>query len=668
MSEPASTIVTSMCPLDCPDTCSLDVTVSEGRVTAIDGNHSNPLTDGYICGKVRAYAEHVYHPTRLATPLVRAPGSRKGEARFREAGWDEALALVSARLRAARDGLGGESILPAFYGGSNGKFTQDSSDVALFRRLGASRMHRGLCAAATTTAAVALYGGMPGIALTDYEHARLIVVWGANPHASGIHHVPWVQAAQAAGAKLVVVDPRATKLARAADLHLALRPGTDLPLALALVRWLFEHGRADLAFLERHARGADELRRRAQPWTLARAAEVCGLEARAIERFATLYSDTRPAALRCGWGPERNRNGCSAIAAILALPAVAGKFGERGGGYTLSNGRAFTLNPVVAEPEPDTRTINSNQLGRALLEQLDPPIAVLFVYNANPLATFPDQERVRRGLAREDLFTVVFDQVLTDSARFADVVLPATTFLEHSELRVGYGAFALQHAGPVIEPVGAARPNYAVFAELIRRLGLERPGDDFTPAAMLRRALGGEEAARTLEAEGIAFPSCGAHPVQFVDVFPRTADGKIQLVPEALERADEVPFYTYRPDPADARHPLALISPATEKLISSSLGELLLREQPLGIHPEDARARGIGEGDTVRVWNALGEVVTHARLDTRLRPGVVQMHKGLWSHHTRNGATSNALAPDTLTDRGGGACYNDARVEVARVG
>ncbi len=668
MAEPASTIVTSMCPLDCPDTCSLDVTVSEGRVTGIDGNHSNPLTDGYICGKVRAYAEHVYHPTRLATPLVRAPGSRKGEARFREAGWDEALALVSARLRAARDGLGGESILPAFYGGSNGKFTQDSSDAALFRRLGASRMHRGLCAAATTAAAVALYGGMPGIPLTDYEHARLIVVWGANPHASGIHHVPWVQAAQAAGAKLVVVDPRATKLARAADLHLALRPGTDLPLALALVRWLFEQGRADLAFLERHTQGADELRRRAQPWTLERAAEVCGLEARTIERFATLYSDTRPAALRCGWGPERNRNGCSAIAAILALPAVAGKFGERGGGYTLSNGRAFTLNPVVAEPEPDTRTINSNQLGRALLEQRDPAIAVLFVYNANPLATFPDQERVRRGLAREDLFTVVFDQVLTDSARFADVVLPATTFLEHTELRVGYGAFALQHAGPVIQPVGSARPNYAVFAELIRRLGLERPGDDFTPAAMLRRAVGSEEAARTLEAEGIAFPPCGEHPVQFVDVFPRTADGKIQLVPEALEREAEVPLYTYRPDPADARHPLALISPATEKLISSSLGELLLREQPLGIHPEDARARGIGEGDTVRVWNALGEVVTHAHLDLRLRPGVVQMHKGLWSHHTRNGATANALAPDTLTDRGGGACFNDARVEVARVG
>lgn len=668
MVPPVSGTVQSMCPLDCPDTCSLDVTVEAGRVTRIDGNEKNPLTEGYICGKVRNYAEHVYHSTRLATPLVRVPGSKKGTPDFRALGWDEALALVATRLRDARERFGGESILPCYYGGSNGKFTQDSSDAALFRRLGASRMFRGVCAAATTAASLGLYGGMPGIPLTDYVHARLIVVWGANPHASGIHFVPFAQRAREAGAQLVVVDPRETKLARGADLHLAPRPGTDLALALALIRWLFENGRADLEFLERHTSGSAELRRRAAPWTIARAAEVCDLAPAAIERFARLYADSSPAALRCGWGPERNRNGCSAIAAILSLPAVAGKFGVRGGGYTLSNGRAFTLDPVVSEPEPATRTINSNQLGRALLEQRDPPIAALFVYNANPLMTFPDQERLRRGFAREDLFTVVFDQVMTDSARYADVVLPATTFLEHSELRSGYGAFALQYAEPAIEAVGAARPNYAVFAELIQRLGLAREGDDFSPLAMLRRVVGSDEAARALVSDGIAFPPCGEHPVQFVDVFPRTSDRKVQLVPEALEREGDAPLYTYRADPADARHPLALISPSTEKLISSSLGELLLQEQPLGIHPDDARARGIAEGDGVRVWNELGEVVTHAHLDARLRPGVLQMHKGLWSHHTRNGATSNALAPDTLTDRAGGACFNDARVEVARLG
>ena len=668
MTPPVASTLQRMCPLDCPDTCSLDVTVENGRLTRIDGNHRNPLTEGYICGKVRDYAEHVYHPTRLTQPLLRETGSRKGAARFREASWDDALALVAARLRAVRDQLGGEAILPCFYGGSNGKFTQDSSDAALFRRLGASRMHRGLCAAATTAASLALYGGMPGIPLPDYVHARLIVVWGANPHASGIHFVPFVQRAQAAGARLVVVDPRQTKLALAADLHVPLLPGTDLVLALALHRWLFENGKADLAFLARHASGVEELRRRAAPWTLARAAAECGLDAGTLERFAEMYAESSPAALRCGWGPERNRNGCGAIAAILALPAVAGKFGVRGGGFTLSNGRAFPLNPVVGEPEPATRTINSNQLGRALLEERDPPVAALFVYNANPVATFPDQERVRRGLARPDLFTVVFEQVMTDTVRYADVVLPATTFFEHAELRNAYGALALQYAEASIDPVGEARPNYAVFGELVRRLGLARPGDDFTPLGMLRAVVGSDEAAQALERDGIAFPPCGEHPVQFVDVFPRTSDQKVQLVPEALDREGDVPLYTYRDDPRSGRHPLTLISPATEKLISSSLGELLVKEQPLGLHPEDARERGIEEGDTVRVWNELGEVVTHARIDARLRRGVVQMSKGLWSHHTRNGATANALAPDTLTDRAGGACYNDARVEVARVG
>ena len=661
-----ATTLQRLCPLDCPDTCSLDVEVHDGRVVRIDGNHRNPLTAGFICGKVRGYAEHVYHSTRILHPLIRAEGAPKGAGEFRRASWDEALALVAARIAAAKERHGGEAILPCTYGGSNGKFTHDAVDAVFFRRLGASRLHRGLCAAATTAASVGLYGGMPGIPLTDYEHAGLVIAWGVNPHATGIHLVPAVKRAQERGAKLVVIDPRATKFARAADLHLAVRPGTDLALALALIRWFFASSKADLGFLARHADGVDALRARAEPWTIARAAEECGLVPAEIERFAELYAATNPAALRCGWGPERNRNGCSAIAAILALPAVAGKFGVRGGGYTMSNGRAFPLRAPVDEPEPATRVVIDVRLGRALLEERRPPVEVLFVYNANPLATFPDQERVRRGLLRADLFTVVSEQVMTDTARYADVVLPATTFLEHAELRNGYGAYALQHAERSIAPLGEARANHELFAELVRRLDLARPGDDFTPRALLRNVVGDEDTAQALEREGIVFPPCGEHPVQFVDVFPRTPNGRIQLVPAELERAGEGELYRYRPL-VDARHPLTLISPATEKLISSSLGELLEGEQPLAIHPDDARARGIAEGDTVRLWNELGEVVTRARLDPRLRAGVVALHKGLWSHHTRNGATSNALIPDTLTDRADGACYNDARVELARV-
>ncbi len=662
-------VLRRMCPLDCPDACSLDVTVADGRVEKIDGNRVNPVTEGFICGKVREYARHVYHPTRLLQPLVRAEGSGKGEARFEPASWERALELVADRLRSARALHGGQSILPCCYGGSNGKLTQDASDAALFRRLGASKLLRTLCAAATGAAQTALYGSMPGVALGDYAHAKLIVIWGANPHASGIHLVPIVKRAQEAGAQLVVVDPRVTKLARAADLHLAVRPGTDLPLALALIRWLFENERADRTFLARHASQVEELETRSRPWTFERAARTCGLEPGAIERFARLYAETSPALLRCGWGPERNRNGCSAIAAILALPAVAGKFGVRGGGYTLSNGRGFPLAPAVADPEPTTRPINMNRLGRVLLEEKGPPIAVLFVYNANPLATFPDQERVRRGLLREDLFTVVFDQVMTDTARFADVVLPATTFLEHAELRNGYGAYALQYGEPAIEPVGEARPNYEVFGELVRRLGLERPGDDFSPRGIVRSVVKNDaQLLSTLTGAGIAFPPCGQHPIQFVDVFPGTSERRIQLVPGALDREGASPLYTYLEERGDERFPLALISPATEKTISSHLGECHPEEVPLGIHPDDARARGIRTGDSVRIWNELGEVVTSARLDPALRPGVVQLSKGLWSHNTKNGRTSNALVPDNLTDRAGGACFNDARVEVERIG
>jgi anaerobic selenocysteine-containing dehydrogenase len=655
-----------MCPLDCPDTCSLDVTVAEGRVTKLDGNRVNPLTDGFICGKVRDFAAHVYHPTRLAEPLVRVPGSRKGESAFRPASWDEALGLVAKRLAEARERYGGESILPCCYGGSNGKLTHDAVDGVLFRRLGASRCLRTLCAANTGAASLALYGGMPGVALDDYEHARLIVVWGTNPHASGVHFVPVVQRAQAKGAKLVVVDPRATKLARAADLHLAVRPGTDLVLALSVLRWLFENGRDDREFLEQHGRGADELRRRTERWTLERAGEACGLEPDEIRRFAQLYADTDPAALRCGWGPERNRNGCAAIAAILALPAVAGKFGVRGGGYTMSNGRAFPLQPAARDPEPPTRAINQNQLGRALLEARDPSIQLLFVYDANPLATFPHQNLVRRGLERADLFTVVFEQVMTDTARYADVLLPATTFLEHHELRNGYGAYGLQYAEPAITPVGAARPNYEVFGELVRRLGLAKPGDDFTPLGLLRAVAGGEDLVRTLQRDGIAFPPDGAHPLQFVDVFPRTEDGKVHLVPEGLEPPGSPRFYEFVPEPG-GRFPLALISSSHVRMVSSTFGQLLAQEVPLTMHPADAQARGLRPGDTVRAWNELGEVVTGLELDSSLRPGVVELPKGLWSHHTRNGATANALSPDTVTAGPGGACFNDARVEVERV-
>ena len=661
-------ILTSACPLDCPDACSLEVRVEDGRVVKVDGSHLNPVTDGYICAKVRRTPEHLYGPERVLHPSRRVGPRGSGE--YQAISWDEALDLAAQKLREARERWGGESILPFCYGGSNGMLTQDATDGRLFRRLGASRLARTVCAVPTGRAATGLYGKMAGVALPDFQHSRLIVLWGVNPSASGIHLVPHILEAQKQGARLVVVDPRRTPLAKKADLHLAPRPGSDLALALASIRWFFEEGQADLEFLAEHATGWEELRRRAEPWTLERAAEVSGVPAAEIETFIRFYAASTPAVIRTGWGMERNRNGGSAVAAVLALPAVAGKFGVRGGGYTMSNSGVWKLDAAaaLAEPEAQTRTINMNRLGEVLLERADPPVQVLFVYNCNPLATMPNQEKVRRGLAREDLFTVVFDQVWTDTARVADLVLPATHFLEHSEIVRGYGSYALFRTRPVAAPAGEARPNLEVFGELLHRLGLARPGDPETADELADAVLRPAERMRAeLERDGIAVPDCGPAPVQFRDAFPLTPDRKIHLVPEALDREAPLGLYGFQADPVTERHPLALISPATGRTISSYLGQLVRGTIPLEIHPEDAAARGIANGDVVRVWNDLGEVRVPARLSADLRPGVVLLVKGLWSHNTLSGTTANAVAPDTYTDLGQGACFNDARVEVEKV-
>ena len=669
MRDLSTEILPSACPLDCPDTCSLEVTVTDGKVVKLEGTRLNPLTDGFICSKVRRFPRHLYGDERLRHPMVQR--GEKGSGGFERVSWDEALELLAQRFHQTREQYGGEAILPLSYGGSNGYLTQDTTDARLFRRLGASRLARTVCAAPTGAAATSLYGKMPGVAFEDYVHSRLIIVWGANPSASGIHLVPIIHEARRRGAKLVVVDPRRTPLAKKADLHLAPRPGTDLGLALSLIRWLFDSGNADREFLTAHASGFEDLRERAESWTFERAADVCGLDASDIERLGQLYADSHPAVVRCGWGPERNRNGGSAIAAILALPAIAGKFGQRGGGYTLSNSGAWKLDPgkLAGVDEPATRVVNMNKVGETLLSA-EPPVKLLFVYNANPLMTLPEQEKVRAGLEREDLFTVVFEQVMTDTARYADLILPATTFLEHHELRRGYGTTALLESTPVIEPVAEARSNYQVFGDLCRLLELDQSGEPEEPKDLVRCLL--EQSGRAadlraaLDDPGIAYPETGRTPVQFVDLFPGTADGKIHLLPEDLDREAPTGLYGYRDDPATEREPLALISPATSRTVSSTFGQLHRKQVPVELHPDDAAVRGLAGGENVRVWNTSGEVRCQLRISRDLRPGVALLPKGIWSHNTANGATACALAPDTLTDIAGGACFNDARVEVER--
>jgi anaerobic selenocysteine-containing dehydrogenase len=664
---PPESHVETACPLDCPDACTLVVTVRGGRVHRIEGSRDNEITNGYICAKVRHFDQRVYGDDRILHPAVRS--GPKGSGRFRRVSWDEALELVAARMRDVSSAFGPEAILPLSYGGSNGLLTQDTTDATFFRRIGASRLLRTVCAAPTGAANQGLYGKMASVSYQDYPAARLIVVWGVNPGHSGIHIMPFLKQAREGGARLIVIDPRATAIARQADLFLQVRPGTDLAVALAVHRHLFETGRADDAFLRAHATGVDQLRDKAAPWTFERAAHESGVPAQQLERFAEMYATTSPALVKCGWGLERNRNGGSAAAAVLALPAVAGKFGVRGGGYSMSNSASWNIaRSWIRDPEAPTRAINMNHVGRALLDTTA-PVKLLFVYNCNPAVTMPDQGRVLKGLEREDLFTVVHDQVLTDTALYADLVLPATTFLEHYDLVRSYGPITLQLARPVIDQVGESRPNVDLFADLIRRMNVDReddPGGDLDVMLDVIARLPpphGDEIRRHTKATA---PFEG-RPVQFVDVMPQTADHKVHLFPAELDGEAPLGLYGFQPDPATDLYPLALISPASERTVSSTLGELPRPTVVLDIHPDDAEARDIQNNEVVRMFNALGEVRLPVRISPFVKRGTVAMPKGVWRRSISNGFTSNVLVPDALTDLGGGACFNDARVQIEKV-
>ncbi|MDH5551016.1 MAG: molybdopterin-dependent oxidoreductase, partial [Gemmatimonadota bacterium] len=430
--------LTSTCPLDCPDSCVLDITVRDDRIVKITGA-ADPVTAGFVCAKVRRFDRQVYAAERLQRPLRRS-GS-KGSGSFEPVTWEAAIGEIATRFREIASRSGSEAILPYHYGGSNGMLTDGFLDTLFFTRLGASRLLKTLCAAPATAVATGMYGKMPGVAFQDYVHARCIIVWGGNPKASNIHLVPFIKEARRRGAFVAIVDPVRTFGQSEADLHLPVRPGTDLPLALAMIGLWKDWGCLDSAFLSHHATGVEVLLDAAEPWTVERAADATGVRADHIRTLARAYADASPAVIRCGWGLERNRHGGQAIAAILAMPALLGKFGVRGGGYTLSNSGAtrFDARRVLGMPPWTSRAVNMSQLGQALAGDLDPPIEAIFVYNCNPAVTAPHQTAVLRGLAQADLFTVVFDQLMTDTAQYADIVLPATAFPEHWDIRASYG-------------------------------------------------------------------------------------------------------------------------------------------------------------------------------------------------------------------------------------
>lgn len=645
------------CPLDCPDTCSLTVTVADGRIAKVDAAPGNPFTDGFICQKVKHHAQRVYAPERVTTPLIRV--GTKGSGEFRAATWDEALELVVTKLRAAEEDAGPESVVPYVYN-SSAPLLQDEVGERLWRRFGASRVRHTICAATYGAAYSSMFGDMFSADPLDVIHSKLIVMWGANPTVSNTHFPPLVTRAQREfGAKVVVVDPRATATAKRADLHLAVRPGTDVVLAYAVAREFVVRDLLDHEFLALHATGVQEFLDAADAYPLEVAAEICGVPAAAIAELATMLGTIRPALVRPGWGLERNRNGGSACVAVMALPVLTGQFGVPGSGVMASLSEATPIawdarEPDTPEDRRRTRAFNMNTFGAALNDStLDPPIRMLFVQGSNLAATNPDQTAVLRGLARDDLFTVVHEQVMTDTARFADVVLPATTHFETHDLAASYGSYVLQETRPVIEPVGESWSNNELAAELARRMGYDLTRFSTGRAEILERCLkddGTYEGVRETRPEG--------GTVQFRDTFPSRSDGRARL-------ADIPTLGLPRYAALDDIYPLTLITPATPKTINSIFGEFQPADPALRMHPDDAAARGLTDGQTIRVHNARASIPTIVRVDATVRPEVVTMPKGSWCRDFAGGLTANALVPDTLSDLAGGACFNDTRVEVS---
>lgn len=620
--------------------------VVNGVVVRLDADPDEPGT--FLCAKVRRFPALAVGPERVLRPLRRV-GPRGARSSFEPVSWDLALDLLVDRIRAERQTP--SAVLPYWYGGSNGMLTGNAADAWFFHRIAASDIQRTLCAANTGAGAKAVWGDMPSADPASVDDVNGLLMWGVNPSASGIHFVPRARALKARGGWLAVVDPRRTPLAAAADVHLAILPGTDVAVAHALAHVALRDGLADEEGLEAYAEGLPAWRAEVAHWTPERAAAVSGVDPGALVAVAHGYASAGSALLRCGWGLERNRNGVDSVRAVLSLPAVFGKMGR--GGWALSTSAGYRMALDALRPPPSgRRTFNMTQLASVLEHASDPPVRLLFVYNCNPVATVPDQDRLLAQLGRADLFTVVHDAFFTDTAAEADLVLPATTFLEHADLSRAYAGYLLRWAPAVVPAAGEAWSNLRLFRALADRLGFggDAPFD------------------RDEEAWGAAI--CGTVPGAPADLWPTLRDARAVPVPPAkqvwppaalVRLADPEPP-RHRSPPVDADLPLILISPASPRGINS----MLMQDVPgvLRVSAADAAARGLEEEQPVVVWNSRGSVEVAWEVGTDLRPGVVELPKGLWRRATRNGRTAVALAPDHVDERGGGACYNDARVDV----
>ncbi len=659
----------------------MQVTVQNGRVVRVQGDAEHPATRGALCTKVSRYAERTYHPERVRQPLKRA--GPKGSGRFEAVGWDEALGAIAARLKAiaARDP---QAVLPYSYAGTMGLLQGESMAGRFFHKLGASRLDRTICSSAGGEALAATYGAKVGMHVEHYAESKLILIWGSNSIASNLHFWTLAQQAKRDGAKLVCIDPRRSETADKCHEHLALLPGTDGALALGLMHELIRHDWLDHDYLDRYVHGWPGLSERALQWPAERAAAVCGLQPEQIRALARDYGTTKPAAIRLNYGMQRVHGGGNAVRLVALLPCLVGAWRHRAGGLLLSASGWFApVRDEFALQRPDLlgarrpRVINMSTIGDDLLREASPEfgpkIEALVVYNSNPVAVAPHSARVVEGFQREDLFTVVLEHFMTDTADLADIVLPATTQLEHLDVHTSYGhTYALINE-PAVQPLGQAKPNTQIFRELAAHMGFDEPCFADSDEQLARAALKPEwvdfDALRTRGWAKLALPDA---PFA-VGGFP-TPGGKALADAPGLGVPDHVPNYecaASAPQLAQ-RYPLAMISPPARNFLNSTFVNLQsLRdvegEPLLEMHAGDAAARGIADGATVRVFNDRGDYRCRCRVGTRARPGVVNGLGLWWRKFGLDGHNVNQLTHQRLTDIGRAPSFYDCLVEVEAV-
>jgi anaerobic selenocysteine-containing dehydrogenase len=670
----AAVITRGACPHDCPDTCALRVTVEAGRVVRVQGDPEHPPTHGALCTKVSRYAERTYHPERVLHPLRRA--GPKGAGRFERISWEAALGEVAQRLGAiaAREP---QAVLPYSYAGTMGLVQGEAMAARVFHRMGASLLDRTICSSAGGEALIATYGAKVGMHLEHFAGSRLIVIWGSNSIASNLHFWTFAQQAKRAGAKLWCIDPRRTETAEKCHRHLALLPGTDGALALAVMNELIANRWLDEDYIANHVQGFDALRERALGWPAERAAAECGVSADDIRELARDYGRTQPAAIRLNYGMQRVAGGGSAVRLIALLPCLTGAWRHRAGGLLLSSSGWF--DPVRNEAalrRPDLlagrrpRTVNMSTIGDDLLREASPGfgprIEALVVYNSNPVAVAPNSRRVVQGFQRDDLFTVVLEQFMTDTADHADIVLPATTQLEHLDVHLSYGHTYVVFNEPAIAPLGEARSNAQIFRDLARHMGYTEPCFDDDDEQLARCAIKGIDFDELRAAGWIRLPLPEAPFAH--GAFP-TASGKAQADAPGLGVADYVPPHEAAGTPLARRYPLAMISPPARHFLNSSFVNVrslrsIEGEPLLEMHAADAAARGIADGTMVEVFNDRGAYHCRADISPRARPGVVNALGVWWRKFGARGTNVNELTSQRLTDIGRAPTFYDCRVEV----